>query len=127
MREYIFIGIGGFLGATSRFFIKNINLFNYAGNIPLNTLIINITGSFLLSFILTLTLEGMKIDSNIKMGLCTGFLGSYTTFSTLCKETYNLFHESYYLASIYVFFSTVLGLLMAYLGVVLGRKIKVMK
>ncbi|WP_027626796.1 fluoride efflux transporter FluC [Clostridium lundense] len=127
MKEYIFIGIGGFLGAISRLLIKNIEMFNYSGDIPVNTLIINITGSFLLSFILTLALEGIKIDSNIKMGLCTGFLGSYTTFSTLCKETYNLFYKSYYFASIYVFFSIVLGLLMAYLGVALGRKLRVIK
>lgn len=123
MKKYIYIGIGGFLGAVSRYLIKNIHIYHYKELIPLNTLIINVTGSFILALILTLALEIWEMDECIRLGIATGFLGAYTTFSTLCKETVTLLTNGYYFSAIsYITISTVLGLVGVYFGVIVARE-----
>jgi fluoride exporter len=123
MRKYIFIGSGGILGALLRYYIKNMNIYHYNGAIPLNTLIINITGSFVLALILTIALEIYEFDSDIRLGIGTGFLGAYTTFSTMCKEAVLLISSGYYYSAIsYITVSTILGLGAAYLGVLIARE-----
>lgn len=124
MKKYFFIGFGGFWGAIGRHLIQSIQIMEYHGSIPLNTLIVNLSGSFLLSLILTLTLEVRAVDPNIKLGITTGFLGAFTTFSTFCKETVSLLQSGNYVSAIsYMIISTVFGLLLAYLGILLAGKI----
>lgn len=123
MKKYIYIGIGGFLGAIIRFLIKNIHIYHYKELIPLNTLIINVTGSFILALLLTVAYEVLEMDESLRLGVAAGFLGAYTTFSTLCKEAAELFTNGYYFSAIsYVTISTVLGLAGIYFGVVLARE-----
>jgi fluoride exporter len=122
MRKYSFIMIGGALGAVLRLAAKNISIGQYNGGFPLNTLIINITGSFVLALFLTLSYEVFEIDADIRLGISTGFLGAYTTFSTLCKEAVILILNREYITAVsYLTASIVLGLAAAYLGVVLAR------
>lgn len=124
MKKYIYIGAGGMLGAMSRFGIENIQLWNLQNYFPVETLLINITGSFFLLLLLTTAFEVMGFDANIRLGIATGFLGAYTTFSTLCKESVGLIISGeYILALVYIFFSAILGLAAAYLGVLTARKI----
>jgi fluoride exporter len=124
MRKYIFISIGGILGAILRYLIKEVHIYHYHENIPLNTLIINITGSFILALILTTAFEIWKFDADIRLGIATGFLGAYTTFSTLCKETVGLIHEGFYFSAFfYLTVSTILGLASVYLGIILAREV----
>lgn len=122
MRKYIFIGCGGFLGAILRYLIKGIEIYN--DHFPLNTLIINLSGTFLLALILTAALNVRKMDADIRLGLATGLLGAYTTFSTLCKETAGLIHSGNYLSAIsYIAVSIVLGLTATFLGIASARGI----
>lgn len=124
MKKYIFIGIGGFLGAICRVLIENIHIYHYKELIPLNTLIINVSGSFLLALLLTIALEIWEIDESIRLGIATGFLGGYTTFSTLCKEGISLFSRGDYFSGLtYVTMSTVLGLVGIYFGIVVAREV----
>ncbi|MGK0464904.1 fluoride efflux transporter CrcB [Clostridium sp.] len=124
MRKYALIAMGGMLGAMLRYFIKNIHIYPYKEFIPINTLFINISGSFVLALTLTVAFEIYEFDADLKLGLATGFLGAYTTFSTLCKQTVNLMNEGYYYSSIsYIGFSAIFGFASAYLGVALARKI----
>jgi fluoride exporter len=123
VRRYLFIGTGGIVGAIARAYIKNIHIYHYKEVVPLNTLIINVTGCFVLSLILTIAFEVWKIDEDIRLGIATGFVGAYTTFSTLCKEAVNLiFGGFYYSALSYVTMSIMLGLAAVYFGVVLARE-----
>ncbi|PKM96490.1 MAG: fluoride efflux transporter CrcB [Firmicutes bacterium HGW-Firmicutes-1] len=123
MSKYFYIGIGGALGALLRFLIKGYDIISYRENIPLNTLIINISGSLLLALFLTIAFEIWEFDADLRMGITTGFLGAYTTFSSLCKETVGLINEGYYFSAIsYITISTFLGLAFAYLGVILARE-----
>jgi fluoride exporter len=123
LKKYVFIGAGGFLGAISRYLIKNIYIFN-AGNFPINTLIINVTGSFVLAFFLTIALSYIKIGESVRLGVSTGFLGAYTTFSTLCKESTELLLSAHYYTAIsYIFMSVIFGLAAAILGTILAKRL----
>lgn len=124
MRKYILIGLGGGLGAISRYLLEGVQIGNYQVKMPLNTFIINITGSFLLALLLTVALEVLDFDPAIRLGMATGFLGAYTTFSTFSKETATLFSSGeFYWAVSYAALSAILGLVAAYLGVVLAREV----
>ncbi|MCR4435796.1 MAG: fluoride efflux transporter CrcB [Clostridiales bacterium] len=124
MRKYVFISIGGILGAISRYLIKGLHIYHYHENVPLNTLIINVTGSFILALVLTVAFEVWEFDASIRLGIATGFLGAYTTFSTLCKETVGLIHQGDYFSAItYITDSTIVGIAAAYFGIVLAREV----
>lgn len=124
MRKYVFIGCGSFAGAALRYLAKGIQICNYHENIPLNTLLINVLGALMIAFISTIAYEVWAFDSDVRLGLTTGLLGAFTTFSTLCKETVGLLQDGCYFSAIsYMTVSVMLGLASAYFGVVLARKI----
>ena len=53
----MFIGIGGMLGAILRYLSEGVQIYHYHENVPLNTFIINVTGSFMLALVLTVAFE----------------------------------------------------------------------
>lgn len=123
MKRYLYIGIGGVFGAIARYVIKNIHIYGYQGLIPMNTLLINVLGSFLLALLLTSASEILYLDMDIRIGIGTGFLGAFTTFSTMSKEAVALMRSGHYsYAVFYLGLSTILGLAAAYLGVIAARK-----
>ena len=122
MRKYAFIGVGGLLGALLRYGMKGMPLFGLQ-SIPINILIINVTGAFILALIMTLLPKIRGIAEEIKSGFTVGVLGAYTTFSTLCGETVELVRNSgYFTAGLYMFASITLGLGAAWLGGAIARK-----
>ena len=130
MQKYIYISIGGALGSVLRLLIGNAHIGNYNGIFPLNTLAINIVGTFTLALFLTVAYEIMEIDADLRLGVSTGFLGAFTTFSTFCKETASLMTGGeYFTAVAYITISAILGLAAAYLGMILAREtvVKLMK
>lgn len=122
MRKYILIGIGGFVGAILRFLLKN-TLWIASSPLPAATLLINISGSFVLGLFLTLAYEIWELEADLRLAAATGFLGAFTTFSTLCKETIGLFDMKQGLSFIvYPIVSVVFGLLAVYLGIALAKE-----
>lgn len=78
----------------------------------------------MLALILTIAFEIWEMDESIRLGISTGFLGGYTTFSTLCKETVTLLNKGDYFSAItYITISTVLGLIGVYFGVIVAREV----
>jgi len=124
LRKYLFIGGGGFFGAVARVLLKKLMLVYPLSHFPYVTLFINISGSFFLALFITLALDLWELDSDIRLGVATGFFGAYTTFSAFCKETVDLsIQGAYTFALFYMVNSVVLGLLATYCGILIARKI----
>lgn len=124
MKKYLFIAVGGMAGAILRFSLSNIHLFQNEELNVLITLFINVSGSFVLAFLLTLTEAKLPITNDAKAGISVGFLGAYTTFSTFCKEVMHFIQTGkYFEAGIYMFASICLGLIAIYCGILLGKKV----
>ncbi|MDZ5474499.1 fluoride efflux transporter CrcB [Bacillus sp. 31A1R] len=108
----IWIALGGFAGAIFRFGIGTYFKTHSNYPIPLGTFIVNIVGSFLLGWLLGHDIDGMWYSL-----LGIGFLGAFTTFSTLKVEFIQMvqkkanFHAVVYLLMTYFF-----GILAAFLG-----------
>jgi len=125
MKKYIFIGVGGALGALARCAINQISLPFSQTYHPLLTLLINISGSFLLGFLLRLFAKHWIVKPELRLGITTGFLGGYTTFSTMCKESvlFGLSGHTLF-AVVYVAASVVFGLAAAWLGILAAKRLE---
>jgi CrcB protein len=112
------VAIGGAFGATARYLINISPLQNAFGKFPFPTFFINILGSFLIGFFLIILTEKMTVSETFKLLILVGFLGAFTTFSTLELEIWVLIEESQYLTAFtYLFLSVLLG----FIGVVAGN------
>ncbi|MBI5017876.1 MAG: fluoride efflux transporter CrcB [Deltaproteobacteria bacterium] len=121
---YLWVGLGGFLGANARFVATNLARKLLGIGFPYGTFAINVTGSFLLGVILTLLGQRALPHSNeIRLAVAVGFLGAYTTFSTFEFECHALLEDGEWaLALLNMFGSLFLGLLAVRLGMVLARQ-----
>lgn len=115
------VGIGGGLGAISRVWTGSFLASTTDYVFPWGTLTVNLLGSFLLAFILTGLVQSDKLDFRLKLGITTGFLGSYTTLSTILYDVHLLSESTlYYLA--YIVLTLGGGFLAALLGFNSGEK-----
>lgn len=113
--KILFVMIGGFFGAICRFALSE--WIHTNNEFPLATLLINVSGCFLLGWFLTFVSQLRKIRPEFTLLVGTGFIGSFTTFSTFSLETLSLIQSGFiFMAFFYVLTSTVLGILLAYAG-----------
>ena len=122
MRKYVLIGCGGFFGAVCRYLLEGTQIRGLPGSIPWGVLIINVSGSLLLAFILTRSFDLHGIGADIGLGVTGGLLGAFTTFSTLCRGSAELLRAGdWFSAVLYLALSIVLGLGAAFAGAALAR------
>lgn len=115
------IAIGGMLGATARFKLSEA-LPTKAGHFPWATFWTNMSGSFLLGFLLLLLLERFPPTRYVRPFLATGILGAYTTMSTYTVETALLIKDGHAAtALLYGIGSVAAGVFLAYAGIVTAR------
>ncbi|GED14152.1 fluoride efflux transporter CrcB [Aneurinibacillus migulanus] len=118
---YLFIGLGGILGAVLRYGIGTWSGIQTETGFPLPTLLINLAGCFILAFFYTITTTRFTVHPHFRTSFGTGFVGSFTTFSTFGYETLELLQSGRYgLAAIYIALSLIGGYILAYAGIVLG-------
>lgn len=114
------VGGAGALGALARYLIGRVVVERTGSTFPWATLLINVTGAFLIGLIAALT-SAHVVNSLLQTVLATGFLGGYTTFSTMSWEALQLFREgSRRRGLLYLSGNVVPGLLAAALGLLLG-------
>ncbi|HEY1782069.1 MAG TPA: fluoride efflux transporter CrcB [Roseiarcus sp.] len=124
MWTYIAIAIGGALGCWARYTQTSVVQAVFGRNFPFATLSINVIGSFLMGFLFILTLERLIVPPSVRVGVLTGVLGGYTTFSTFEMETLLLAENGEFLkAALYVILSVVIGFAAAFGGAYLARNL----
>lgn len=118
---YVYVGIGGFVGAIMRYAVGL--MIPDQLTFPIATLTVNLFGSFLLTYVTFNLFKRFTISEKIKILLTTGLLGSFTTFSTLSAEIITLIeNDKFILAFIYIIITVFGGLFMAYLGYLSQRR-----
>lgn len=124
MSTILILALGATLGACARYYLSLWALNQFGPAFPYGTLIINVSGSFVLGFFVTLTALRPEISRELRLLIATGFCGSYTTFSTFSVETMTLITGSNYLGAVLnAFGSLAFGLLGVVLGSILARAI----
>ena len=119
--EYLVIGIGGFLGANTRYLVAGWAARRFGATFPYGTFIINISGSFILGFFMAFLRDRAFIHPNYRLFFAIGFLGAYTTFSTFTYESLRLLQDgSILLGVINILSSIIIGLVGVFIGFVLG-------
>lgn len=122
MRGLLIVGLGGFLGAAARYGVGLAVARVFTREFPLATLLINVTGSFILGFFSALAAQRIAIDPAWRLFVATGFVGAYTTFSTFEYETHRLTETGAMgWATVNVITSVVAGFLAVRLGVALAK------
>ena len=122
MNRYLLIAAGAALGANARYLV-GVWAGNYLGaDFPYGTLIVNIIGSFVLGFLLTLGTEQLQLSPEARLFLAVGFLGSFTTFSSYAVESMNLWREAgLWRGLLNIAGNNLVGLFSAILGTALAR------
>lgn len=120
--EYVWIGVGAAIGANARYVIGQLVTRQFGADFPFGTLMINITGSFLIGVIFTLLSERFLVDVHWRLLLVVGVLGGYTTFSTFSYETIAMLQIGRWIpAFVYVSASVLLSLIGCYVGVLVAH------
>ena len=121
MRVVIGVAVAGALGAVARYELDGV-ISARGGLFPWGTFAINVSGAFLLGFLFTLLGERIGVEPWLRSAVTIGFLGAYTTFSTLTLETAQLVQlGSYSLALLNSLGSLVCGMIAVFAGIFLGR------
>lgn len=122
MKLYIAVGIGGVVGTILRYLVSVLFMSNPFTTFPWATFIVNITGAFLLTWIIFQPFFVRRLDPVIFVALTTGLLGSYTTFSTLILEATFLLHHQIITGVLYIGVTIFGGLLACFLGYIVAMK-----
>lgn len=130
MALYIWVAFGGAIGTTGRFLISGLVARLIGETFPWGTLLVNVTGCFIIGFFATLTGPNgrLYIGSGARQFVMTGICGGYTTFSSFSLQTMNLANEGEWLRACgNVGLSMTLCLIFVWLGFVAASAINTMK
>jgi len=124
VRTVVGIAVAGALGALARYGLEGLVSRRLAGAFPWGTFVVNITGAFVAGLLFTILTQRFVVAPWLRSTLLIGFLGAYTTFSTLSLETFRLIEDgAYALGALNSVGSLTAGLLAVYGGVLVGRSI----
>jgi CrcB protein len=118
-----YVAAGGAVGSVCRYLLGAWLQGRAGVAFPVGTLVVNVSGSLVLGFLLRYALASPGITPEVRALLTTGFCGGYTTFSTFSYETAALLEEGdVKRASLYVALSVVLSIAGTFAGFTLARE-----
>jgi CrcB protein len=118
----ILIAVGGAAGASVRYLVDTWVLGQTGAAFPWGTLVVNASGSFILGLLFALAVERDILPPDIRAPLLIGFLGAYTTFSTLVLESWRMVEGGAWgLAAANLIGSSIAGMVAVVAGLALGR------
>lgn len=121
MRTILIIALAGGAGTLARYAVQSV-VEPRAGGLPWGTFAVNASGSFLVGLAFTLTTERIPVEPGLRTALTVGFLGAYTTFSTLAFETVRLANSGRVVAAfLNMAGSAVVGIVAVIAGIVAAR------
>lgn len=123
MQTAIWIGVAGFFGSIARYLVSGA-VSRVDESFPWGTFVVNVSGSFVLGFLVAAFANRLVVHPDLRIALTVGFLGAYTTFSTLTLETFQLAEEQAWgWATANVLGSLLAGIAAVWLGTLAGRQI----
>ena len=114
----LLIGLGGFLGAISRYLLNEIVIKFIPTNFPIGILIINILGCLLIGLVLG---NSIATKDNLYYFFVIGFLGSFTTMSAFSYQVIELFNTNILIACSYIIFTILLTIMATYTGINISK------
>lgn len=125
MTNVLLIFLGAGFGGVFRYWVSNGTYWLVGRQFPFGTLVVNVSGCFLMGLLFTLILERFNgIGPQLRAFLLIGLLGGYTTFSAFSIETLNLFENGAWIsACLNIVFSVILCIAAVWLGVLGGRQL----
>jgi len=121
--KIMLIALFGAAGTLARYGLQGVVQVRTGGTFPYGTLLVNLTGCFLLGLIAQFTMNRMVISPDWRVAIAVGFFGGYTTFSSFGWETAKMMEDGEWLrASAYVAASVVAGLFLSVAGIRLANR-----
>ena len=122
MLQILAIAGGGALGSLARFWVSTGIYQLFGRSFPWGTLVVNVSGSFVMGFLFVLFLERLAAAPEWRAAVLVGFLGAYTTFSTFEYETGALLKDGEWLfAGLNVVLSVIVGFVALKLGEIMAK------
>jgi CrcB protein len=119
-----YVALGSAMGGVARYLLGGLFQRTTEGTFPIGTLVVNVTGSFLLGLLYRYATDSAAITPEIRAMLTIGICGGYTTFSTFSYETVRLLEDGEITRALsYVGLSVVLSVGGAMLGIAAGREL----
>jgi fluoride exporter len=130
MLTYLWVALGGALGTTARYWLATVVARAFGETFPWGTLIINVTGSFVIGFFAALTGPDGRVfaSSTVRQFVMIGICGGYTTFSSFSLQTLNLVNDGeWFRAGANIVLSVLLCLIAVWGGVILANVFNAMR
>ncbi|HEX5823040.1 MAG TPA: CrcB family protein [Candidatus Limnocylindrales bacterium] len=116
------IALGGAAGATTRYLVDTWISDRAGGAFPWGTLVINVSGSLVLGLLFALAIDRGVLPASVRGPVLIGFIGAYTTFSTLMLESWRLIEDgAVVLGLANLVGSSVIGMVAVVGGLMIGR------
>jgi fluoride exporter len=117
LKTILLIGSGGFVGSVARYFVSRLNLSTSFFSIPVGTLLVNISGSLVIGFLMGLAEKSTILTQEARMFLMVGLCGGFTTFSSFTMENLSLLHNGQiFQILVYTSLSVLLGFFAVWIG-----------
>ena len=121
MAKFLSLIIGGAIGTVLRYLMSGWTYRIAGTSFPHGTFLVNVTGCFIIGFLVSVTEKKFLLSPNTRLLLMVGFCGAFTTFSTFIMETSHLIKDGETLrAFVNVIVSVIIGFGLFRTGVLLG-------